>query len=105
MPSQIEWHARRYTGGFMSFKSDESCVRCGVDEENYVCYHHLYTQGAYPALSQERWNMISLCQRCHNVFHDKPLSEITAKSADVSDWLIKNNWYFSAYNLKWEHDK
>lgn len=39
--------------------------------------HHIFPWEFYPQYTYENWNLISLCQRCHNKMHDRDTHEIT----------------------------
>lgn len=53
------------------------CKRYGKNTEaSHV--HHIYPVEFYPEYSYCNWNLISLCQKCHNVMHDRDTHEITA---------------------------
>lgn len=53
------------------------CKRYGKNTEaSHV--HHIYPVEFYPEYSYCNWNLISLCQKCHNIMHDRDTHEITA---------------------------
>ena len=35
------------------------------------CVHHIFPRDAYPAYRHELWNLMSLCNKCHNEMHNK----------------------------------
>lgn len=39
--------------------------------------HHIFPFEDYPQYALERWNLISLCQQCHNRMHDRDTHQIT----------------------------
>ena len=39
--------------------------------------HHIFPWEFYPQYTYENWNLISLCQQCHNRMHDRDTHEIT----------------------------
>lgn len=39
--------------------------------------HHIFPWEFYPELTYESWNLISLCQNCHNRMHDRDTHELT----------------------------
>ena len=39
--------------------------------------HHIYPFEDYPELALKPWNLISLCQQCHNRMHDRDTHELT----------------------------
>lgn len=39
--------------------------------------HHVYPFEQYPEYALESWNLISLCQQCHNKMHDRDTHELT----------------------------
>lgn len=86
-----------------NYKSNESCVVCGESREGYVTFHHIYTRKAWPEYSEKKWNLISVCQHHHNIFHSKPLSYMIDNYSTVKEWLLINDWYDSKFN-GWVHD-
>lgn len=54
------------------------CRRYGKNTEaSHV--HHILPYEYYPEYSMERWNLISLCQSCHNKMHDRDTHELSAE--------------------------
>lgn len=52
------------------------CKRYGkTTAANHV--HHIFPWEFYPQYTYENWNLISLCQQCHNRMHDRDTHEIT----------------------------
>lgn len=41
--------------------------------------HHINPLEFYPELATARWNLISLCMKCHNELHDRDTHELTAE--------------------------
>lgn len=39
--------------------------------------HHIYPFESYPQYALKRWNLISLCQNCHNRMHDRDTHQLT----------------------------
>jgi 5-methylcytosine-specific restriction endonuclease McrA len=81
------------------YNTDEPCLCCGVYTENGNCYHHIKTRKS--GGTDDAFNLMPLCQRCHNYFHSIPLSSITKKNVVVKGWLEANGWVFE-YG-KWRH--
>ena len=41
--------------------------------------HHIYPVAEYPEYVYSNWNLISLCEDCHNGMHDRTTNALTAK--------------------------
>lgn len=88
----------------MSYISKDPCICCGHDLENEVCYHHLYSRKAYPEHSEKPWNMIPVCLKHHNEFHDKNIPFMAVKYKNVMNWIVEREWYFCKITNKWRHE-
>lgn len=56
----------------------QRCKRYGrMREAAHV--HHINPLEFYPELATARWNLISLCMKCHNELHDRDTHELTAE--------------------------
>lgn len=59
------------------------CKRYGKNTEaSHV--HHILPYEYYPEYSMERWNLISLCQSCHNKMHDRDTHELSAEGEKLA---------------------
>lgn len=73
-----KWIEKRRT----ILKRDEyrcrQCRRYGklVDAEHV---HHIWPVEFYPEYRYCNWNLISLCNKCHNKMHDRKTHELTAE--------------------------
>ncbi len=76
----------------MNYKSNRPCIVCGIYQEDATCFHHIYTRKAYPEHKEKPWNMISVCQKHHNEFHNKGNSYMCQKYDTVRRWFKDNNW-------------
>jgi len=76
----------------MKWQTDELCVACGAWTENGNCFHHLITRRSNPELQNEKFNLIPVCQRCHNMFHVKGVSEMAKRFYSVRVWLEGSGW-------------
>jgi 5-methylcytosine-specific restriction endonuclease McrA len=76
-----------------NFKSDQPCVRCGLSGDGYVTYHHIYTKKAYPEHKEAEWNLMPLCQLCHNKIHAKGDLHFFRLSAQIMEWMLSHGWY------------
>lgn len=57
------------------------CKRYGkVTQANTV--HHVRTLEEYPELRLNNDNLISVCGKCHNTFHDRVTNELTDKGLE-----------------------
>ena len=57
------------------------CRRYGkYKNANHV--HHIYPAEFYPEWAFESWNLITLCQACHNEMHDRDSHDVTAKGKE-----------------------
>lgn len=52
------------------------CSRYGLAVEATVV-HHAWPVEDFPELAWEDWNLISLCDRCHNAMHDRNTGMLT----------------------------
>lgn len=46
---------------------------------NAECVHHIFPLHIYPEYAKERWNLISLCNVCHNEMHNRFTDELSQK--------------------------
>lgn len=44
---------------------------------NAECVHHIFPYQFYPEYAKERWNLISLCNICHNEMHNRFTDELS----------------------------
>lgn len=87
-----------------NFSTPLPCVACSKETENGSTFHHLYTQKTHPKLSRLEWNMIPLCQKCHNIVHTVGLNRFTFLFDHVALWLLHNDWKYDEFLNKWRHD-
>ena len=92
-----------------NFKADYPCTACGLEGDGYVCYHHLHTQKAHSEQSVESWNLIPVCLKHHNEFHNRGAIHMSEKYRNVNKWLLDNGWYRLKLNENdisesWMHD-
>ena len=86
-----------------NYKADGNCVVCGWGAEDQVCFHHIMGQGAHGKIDK-KWNLLPVCQRCHNEIHDDGLKSVAEKNVWLEEWLLKNNWYLDKFLDKWIHE-
>lgn len=56
----------------------QECKRYGkTTQANTV--HHVYPLEDYPRYRLAIWNLLSLCNKCHNSMHDRFTNELTKK--------------------------
>lgn len=49
---------------------DKRCQCCG-EEDKPLEVHHILPISKFPSLAAEESNLITLCQSCHRLYHDK----------------------------------
>jgi|688.fasta_scaffold384876_4 hypothetical protein len=76
----------------MTYKADRPCVICNESRDNYVTYHHVYTQKSFPEYKDKAWNKCPVCQNCHNKIHNYGNITASKKFTGYSDWLRDNGW-------------
>lgn len=85
-----------------NYKSDLPCLVCMKEEENAVCFHHVKTQGS--GGTDDSWNLMPLCFKCHEEVHKKGLSLFSALYIQVGKWLSQNGWEYCSHQNKWSHE-
>ena len=56
----------------------QECRRYGkMIDASHV--HHIWPVEFYPEYKYSNWNLISLCQKCHNKMHDRDSHELTTE--------------------------
>lgn len=50
------------------------------------CVHHIKELKKYPELALDINNLISLCNRCHNLIHEKHLARVKTKFINEERW-------------------
>jgi len=60
----------------------QECMRYGkrVDADTV---HHVYVADTYPEYAYSDWNLISLCNKCHNAMHDRDNHSLTTKGENL----------------------
>lgn len=87
----------------MKYQTDKNCIACGHRQlEGGNCLHHVKSRGS--GGSDEVWNLMPLCQRCHNIVHANGLSTFAIKYFNVKRWLEKNGWEFCIIANKWVNE-
>lgn len=49
-------------------RDNEYCICCGENKKQ-IQVHHINPVSIYPRLADEEWNMVCLCQSCHDKYH------------------------------------
>jgi hypothetical protein len=83
-----------------NFQASEPCTATG----DYIlqrCYHHIYTQGAFPQFAHCSWNKLPLTKVRHTEVHAIGIRLFAEKYPNVKKWLLENGWVFE-YG-KWRH--
>lgn len=60
----------------------QSCKAAGK-MINAECVHHIFPLQKYPEYATERWNLISLCNICHNEMHNRFTDELSKKGENL----------------------
>lgn len=56
----------------------QECKRYGkITEGKHI--HHIFPLETYPEYATAPWNLITLCQKCHNKMHDRDTHELSAE--------------------------
>ena len=60
----------------------QECRRYGkIREGKHV--HHIFPYENYPEYAYEPWNLITLCQQCHNSMHDRDTHKLSTKGEQL----------------------
>lgn len=51
--------------------------------------HHVYPREIYPEYQWSSWNLITLCQECHNSMHDRDTHELSTKGEQLKRRIAK----------------
>jgi 5-methylcytosine-specific restriction endonuclease McrA len=84
-----------------NYKSPLPCLICQESGENRVTWHHLKTRKS--GGSDEPFNLMPLCQRCHNEVHAIGLGSFARKYPAANEWLRQHAWEQNPLNQKWMH--
>lgn len=76
-----------------NYESLYPCVCCGIEGEGVVTYHHIFTQKVYPEFKDEIWNQVSVCQKHHNMAHQKGHIFMADSFPGFKKWLDQNGWF------------
>lgn len=78
----IRWERKR----IVILKRDDykcrECIRYGKTSEASPV-HHIYPVESHPEYAYDAWNLISLCNKCHNEMHDRVTNVLTAKGLEL----------------------
>ena len=64
----------------------QECRRYGRSRQADTV-HHIYPLELYPDRALAPWNLISLCNACHNAMHDRETHELTEKGLQLQKRL------------------
>jgi 5-methylcytosine-specific restriction endonuclease McrA len=84
-----------------NFKALDPCIVCFEEGENKVCLHHVKTRKS--GGPNESWNLMPLCQSCHNEVHMIGLNSFSQRYHQVKAWLLDNMWELNSEKVKWHH--
>ena len=45
--------------------------------------HHINPVEHFPELARKSWNLVSLCQECHNAMHDRDTHELSTRGEEL----------------------
>lgn len=72
----------------------QNCKRFYRTREAKVI-HHIYFYEDYPMLGLLKWNLVSLCNECHNRMHDRINDKATRLGLEWQEKRVKEfNLYF-----------
>jgi hypothetical protein len=84
-----------------NYQTDLPClVCCTISTQR--CFHHVKSRGS--GGSDESYNLMPLCFKCHEKIHRSPLSEFSKKHTRVKEWLESNGWVLCPLMKRWTHD-
>lgn len=78
-----------------------TCEVCGFYHGSTP--HHV--QSVKSGGTNDEWNIIPLCLRCHGEIHTIGRSTFAKKYPQFRSWLIKNGWEYDKFFNKWFHRK
>ena len=55
------------------------CCKANNRYTNASCVHHIFPKDSYPQYSYELWNLMSLCDKCHDEMHNHYTGELSKK--------------------------
>ena len=55
------------------------CCRANNKMVNATCVHHIFPIERYPQYAYEKWNLMSLCDKCHDEMHNHYTGELSKK--------------------------
>lgn len=76
------WKNPKYGKRIQALRRDkylcQNCLRYGkrVDASHV---HHIWPLDMFPQWALKLWNLISLCEACHNKMHDRQTHQLTAE--------------------------
>lgn len=89
----------------MSFDAHgQKCLCCNTIGQGLVTYHHEYKQKTYPEYKHEKWNLIPLCRKHHDMTHDRGAVYMSEKFIEYRETLIRKGWELVEFpKKKWIH--
>ena len=79
-----------------NYQSNERCLACGY---LHTTYHHIKSRGSGGCDCS--FNLLSVCQRHHNLIHSKGLSWMAAQYPKIKMFLVKNKYEYNPISNKW----
>ena len=73
----------------------QECLRYGRTN-NADTVHHIYEANKHEQLRYTTWNLISLCNLCHNKMHDRDNNDLTEQGKQWQQITRRN--YKAYYN-------
>lgn len=69
-------------------RDNNECQECKKNGRYHKaeCVHHIKELKKYPELALDINNLTSLCNRCHNLIHEKHLSKAKPKFINEEKW-------------------
>lgn len=64
------------------------CIRYGKHKSAEVV-HHAVPRSDFPELQWESWNLVSLCNTCHEHMHTRTTDELSAAGRDLANRTLR----------------
>lgn len=52
-------------------RDNYTCSKCGKVDTEHSQAHHIFPKSRYPSLACDEGNGITLCQKCHSIYHNQ----------------------------------
>lgn len=68
----------------------KNCLRYGIPHQASTV-HHILPREYFPELETTGWNLIALCDKCHNKMHDRDSHELTDLGMQWAERIARNH--------------